>query len=267
VRLLKRIDHNQRSRWSFEKDDEKFSWLNNIFTSRYANDLKHISILSEFHSFLTKNEGYKYSGHFYRYAMTMVRLLRHIPDPSGMTILETGGSSPLLDFLAHHNDCYHTESDLRLAFDCPDSWADLILSLEVFEHLKDQPEKSFDEVVLFQGSGTRQFAQEADRCLKPGGFLILTTPNALAAIVMKRFPYGEVPMVFRPHVREYSKAEIVDCFSDFDLIYYESMYNFFDMHDDGAIVLKQIAQLGGKTVDRGDDHFFCFRKAQRSIAN
>lgn len=182
-------------------------------------------------------------------------------DPTQLgVVLETGGASPLVEFLAGQYDVFQTEVDLRLSLDAADASVDLVLSLEVLEHLKDRPDETFDEMVLFRSSGALTYASEIARVLRPGGPLILTSPNALAAINLLRLLEGVVPMVYRPHVREYTRAEIVALFPALEVVHQETCFNFFLMADGGRNALDRIEAAGGIKHDRGDDDVFVFRK-------
>jgi len=257
---MKRVSQEQVSKWSIEKNEKKTEWLRGLFLKKHAVDLAEFEDAMHFLDFLDREDSYKYSRQYYRYLVTMTRVLRYCPKLDGIRILETGGVSPLSEYLQRRNECYHTETDLRIEFDCEDDFADLLFSLEVFEHIKDVPEKDFREVVLFQESGVIRFAEEAFRVVKPGGYFVLTTPNACSAYVLDQLLQGKPPMLFRPHVREYTKSEILKMFAPFELVHYESMFIFFFLGDHAAQLIKNLAALGGSPDDRGDDHFFVFRK-------
>ncbi|GAH32487.1 unnamed protein product, partial [marine sediment metagenome] len=63
--------------------------------------------------------------------------------------------------------------DLNLPWPYPSEWADIILSVEVIEHLEN-PWHHFREV---------------KRVLKPEGVLILAVPNILAPLTLGMWPY------------------------------------------------------------------------------
>jgi len=67
--------------------------------------------------------------------------------------------------------------------------------------------------------------------------------------------------VFRQHVREYSKTELLRIFDRLTPVYYQSLFNFFMMKEVGlrADWEKSFSQMGWSTEDRGDDHFFHFK--------
>lgn len=84
---------------------------------------------------------------------------------------------------------------------------DVILFTEVFEHLNPA---SFEE--LFAGIET---------CLKPGGRLVLTTPNRMALnknlFIPSRWDEPEVDEEGHGHWKEYRLKEVIDCFAPIGL--------------------------------------------------
>jgi SAM-dependent methyltransferase len=255
--VLKKIDPAIASKWSISIDEEKYKFVNGIIDSKHATKCDESQ---KFLQFLRSKDYYRHSAHFLRYFCTFNAICK-FPDVlrGGLTVVETGGSSPISDFLSLDNECYATDGDLREGIDCQDCFADVVFSFEVLEHIKDRPEKDFSEVVLFRETGVRRYIDEMERILKPGGFLFLTTPNPCGLWALRRLLRGEAPMVFRPHVREYSKDEIVNLFH-LNLVHHHTMYNFANL-DDGVALSKQIfTQLGALADDRGDDHMFCFKK-------
>jgi len=193
-----------------------------------------------------------------RYVNTFRVLIAAMPRLYRLVVLEAGGRSPIAAFLAQHNDCFMSESDLRLAVDAPEGFADLVLSLEVLEHLKDVGEKSVVELALFQCSGAARYAAEICRVMKPGALLLLTTPNPCSFRALERLLAYEPPAVFRPHVREYTRAEVEALFAGLELVHYEAQFNFFFPLE--APWRERFASLGWDATARGDDHLFLFRK-------
>ncbi len=124
----------------------------------------------------------------------------------GVQLLDTGGGSPfhaMLQSLGHTVGC--TRSDLRYRFlTVLDEAADVVLCMEVFEHLADRDGLNAE----WAGSGTSSFLSECFRVLKPGGHLFLTTPNAASITAIHHALRLAPPMIYRPHVREYAPYEL-----------------------------------------------------------
>ena len=113
--------------------------------------------------------------------------------PDRLPIISEAG----IELLAHNlND----SPDLPF----PDNHFDTILFTEVFEHLNPA---SFKE--LFAG---------IERCLKPGGRLILTTPNRFALnkslFIPNRWSEPEVDEEGHGHWKEYKLSEVIACFEN-----------------------------------------------------
>ncbi|HSF64959.1 MAG TPA: methyltransferase domain-containing protein [Paracoccaceae bacterium] len=255
---MRRIDSGTVSAWSVAPDEAKLAYLEGCFQRHYGPVLP--PELRDFHAFLNAQPSYRHSAHYYRYLTTFAAAVPHLGGRTGLTILETGGSSPLLDYLSATHACHVTTTDLRDALDCPDGAADIVLSLEVLEHLKDRRETTMDEIVLFRETGVACYAREIARCLRPGGLLIMTTPNAASAQVFQNVVEGNPGMVFRPHVREYTRDEVLRLFAGLELVEHRTFFNFFHMGDNGAAIIARIVAAGGSPEHRGDDHFFVFRR-------
>lgn len=259
---MKQVGPTTRSGWSVQKDDIKFHYIDGVIRSRHRDALNSTGLLSEFYYFLLSEDCYKYSAHLLRYVETFANIIAQTVDFSGR-IVEMGGSSPILEFIAYRfpsSKCYHTESDLRLEIDCSSEFADIVLSLEVIEHIKDMPETSFDELVLFRETGIKRFVNEMKRTTRPGASIFLTTPNATSSFVLERLLREEPPMVYRPHVREFTRNELADYFQGFSIAAYTTMYNFFLLNGESKATRELYNVFGASMRNRGDNHFFHFVK-------
>ena len=126
-------------------------------------------------------------------------------------VCEFGGGSPFQDLV---RECwpacqliYTDPCDLRepLPRDHGDQWADLVLCMEVLEHIKDRER---DDRATFTSGGIRNMLAEAFRILRPGGRLFLTTPNlacwySIHLLLCKQHPY-----FFQLHNRELTAHEV-----------------------------------------------------------
>lgn len=122
-------------------------------------------------------------------------------------VLELGGESPFTEkirALKLANLVTATTHDLRLRSESFGNAWDLILCMEVIEHIQDVDPTQHE----FQCSGVNTMLAEVFRMLKPGGKLFLTTPNATSVTVIHHAMRGVPPMLYRPHVREFAPYEL-----------------------------------------------------------
>jgi SAM-dependent methyltransferase len=123
-------------------------------------------------------------------------------------ILETGDTANFKDFVLGDKPHVKFDSidiDFRNYMSKVGAQYDIVLGLEVLEHIKDQNDGA---VNMFEGSGVKVFMDECYRMLKSGGVLILTTPNAHSLDNIEKVLTYQAPMLFRPHVREYTMHEV-----------------------------------------------------------
>jgi SAM-dependent methyltransferase len=128
----------------------------------------------------------------------------------------------------------------RFSFDLPQQQFDLVLNLEVVEHLNEplHPESHIDEIGMFQGAGAQNMFGECRRVLRDGGALCLTTPNASSIDVI-----GNVLM------RR----------TGFSLKTYRTFFAWNSRPDiDRDRLLRQLEILGFDMSDRGDDAAYLF---------
>lgn len=132
----------------------------------------------------------------------------------GYRVLELGGRSILADFIETVYDVYvaNTESDLRYEFNLPDSTFEMVLNMEVIEHLKDRESDNHDYWgrTMFTSSGIKSCLSECNRVLVPGGCMFLSTPNACSALAVYQIIAGNGGSNYRPHVRELTLNETTE---------------------------------------------------------
>lgn len=256
---MKKHDKNSISEWSMHTDKLKVDYILDCLKKRYGQE--EVNYLTDPSGFFHQS-GYLYSAHLPRYISSLIEIKRFKPLHffNGLNILELGGASPILDYFSLSNDTFTSESDLRICIDCNNHFFDIIFAFEVIEHIKDQPERSIDEIVLFNSSGVRCFASEIERALKPGGLLFLTTPNPNSYTNLINLVKSNPPYLYRGHVREFTKNEILNHFINFDLCKYLTTNVFFNLNLTDEALSKPFENMGEPFDFRGDDHFFIFQK-------
>ncbi|MDO6746394.1 class I SAM-dependent methyltransferase [Gilvimarinus sp. 1_MG-2023] len=241
-------------------DEQKLAHITHLVKKDLTPTYKEFPQWVEFFDFLSSNQVFLTSDHYYRYLNTFGALLQELGEIKNKIIVETGCASPISLYLGRYNECYSTESDLRINLDIESEFADIVISLEVLEHIKDQPEKDIYDLELFHESGAKRYAQEIHRIIKKDGLLVLTTPNPCSYQAISNTLEYKAPSVFRGHVREYTKHEILSLFSNMHLFTYTTQFNFFMLGNKRNDWLKLFRQNHWDTSDRGDDHFLLFKK-------
>jgi SAM-dependent methyltransferase len=125
-------------------------------------------------------------------------------------IFVAGGRSNIDDCLEEIGayegiDVVFTEFELRDRFPFEDKTFDLIVNLEVFEHIKDTVDS---HPTQFTFTGANSFIKETYRVLKPGKKMLLSTPNACSIKALCRILLHNHPFFYFRHVREYAPQEL-----------------------------------------------------------
>jgi SAM-dependent methyltransferase len=203
-----------------------------------------------------------FSGHHIRFLETYRRLLPYLKNDQ-QVIAEAGHLSGLSRYLASEGmPVRGLTGDFRYSINAENECCDLLLCLEVIEHIKDQNSDVLKEIVLWNNSGINAFFSEMSRVLRPNGHLVVTTPNASSLRTIHQALSGSAPFVYRPHVREYTIKELVDLATPhgFELVESSTMYCFFFLHNPEARLKKYIGDLGFDMSNRGDDLFLVLKR-------
>ena len=138
--------------------------------------------------------------------------------PVYASILELGGQSEFTKLIRNRwplATLHNFESDLRYA--ASDSHFsgrrspeyDLVIAAEVLEHLSDTP---ILEAIPTEwaGSGMEQAMKTCERATRGGGWLFVSTPNAVSVTAIRHSLHLAPPCLYRPHVRELVPYELDD---------------------------------------------------------
>ena len=188
--------------------------------------------------------------------------------PKGAKLYETGGDGPFRSILTAKRGDLSIETskgDLRASWDVLGASYDGVLCMEVLEHIHDkEPEQGIP--TEWRSTGTHNFFCEALRVTKPGGFLFLTTPNAASLNIINKVLHHQPPMVYRPHTREYTVAEVEwlgkNAGWKVDKVETIECWDNSMSKADRAKITRFMTQNGYGMTNRGEDMFIVFRKPQ-----
>lgn len=257
---MKQIDFQPAPHFKLYDNQARYSKIKDLVQRDDYQFLENIKY-REFFDYVHDNPLFHQQVQYLRYMNTAGTLFSTLGDIQGKDILELGGYSPLSVFLASNNNCYHTESDLRMEIDAPDNSIDIIICCEVIEHIKDLNPRNLQELTVFTTNGVKRLVKEVSRVLRENGILLLTTPNANSLWSVIRSIRYQDPYVFRGHVREYTRAELEFLFSDYEVLKYESYFNFRLVEKtEREVIEEKFESIGWDTEFRGDNHFFLFRR-------
>jgi SAM-dependent methyltransferase len=181
------------------------------------------------------------------------------------SVIELGGHGRIGLFAQETFGVQYTnyEAELREPYDLPSEAFDVVLCLEIIEHLKDRPSIEEEQNDYWNYSGVLNLLSESHRILKSGGVLLVTTPNATSVDTIKCILAGDHPFMFDPHVRELAPKQ-VKAFAEHVGFTLEEFGTFFAWgvcdQELRHKISKMIAELGFDPSHRGDDAFYVFRR-------
>ncbi len=171
----------------------------------------------------------------------------------GSRVLELGDYSiASFIFRAHCSTSTwsNTDFDLRDPFPIADHSFDALVSTEVIEHISD---RDFFAASTFDG--VRHVLRESRRVLRPGGLMLLSTPNAHSTWAIQRALLCQPPLLYDHHYREYTVDEICALLTEagFEprLVATERVWHHWDFRP----IERFMADNGYALDRRGDDTF------------
>lgn len=197
-------------------NDEKLKNLDKKFSKyfEWVNEKKDILLNSE--------ELEIFQSHWVRFAVSIALLDQYYGNKE-IRVLELGGYDVSTKLIATYFPKWQISNysdDLRKPnWNIQSNEFDLILNMEVVEHLTDQyvektnnPEYCYDYNGKFIYSGVINCLLESNRILKKNGKIFLSTPNALSYLNFHKMLLGEAPHQWLNHIREYSLPELEELF-------------------------------------------------------
>jgi len=214
-----------------------------------------------------KNNSY-IGTHIIRYKKTIEYIKPYIKD--NIKILNVGGEGELMEELfktfAKNIIVENTECDIRYDFITKYEKYDLIISLEVIEHLKDRDSSYIPTLATQINSGIWNFFINCNRLLDVNGLLFVTTPNMNSYLNILNLINYKNPNFFTPHPKEISKDEIYyfNTVCNFNIIKYDT-FNVWNKQAEKNDIIIHIDKLFKSinerlTKDRGEDMFFISKK-------
>ena len=180
---------------------------------------------------------------------------------TGSHILELGGGGKFTDMLRAEGYKVSIPFDDYRYAEFTGAY-DAVIAMEIVEHLHDQEANIPTE---WRGTGLDHTLAQCKRATKPGGWFFCTTPNADSLNVINKVIHRQAPMVYRPHVREYTVHELVGAVrkANFEVTHvetYECWDNSMSPHMRAVITRMLMDQLGPHGLDhRGEDIFLWAR--------
>lgn len=211
-------------------------------------------------------------GHTTRYIRTaewLMRFMGAIGNGSGRVMVELGRDTRFSKMIRSLWPDAHIEDtgtqDLRGPLAVANGFADLVLCMEVIEHVKDLDSLNVDDIERFWSSGILAMLRSAYHILKPGGVLFLSTPNVTCWHCIDRLFRQEHPYFYNMHTRELAPSDVRNYLIDTGFVVERletvNVWGFHTTPKSRVEELRQIAvELGYSSEDRNDCIFCLARK-------
>lgn len=203
-----------------------------------------------------------FKDHKWRFEQSLKWISPHVKETSH--VLEIGSPGVFTDIFKKHVKCekyYNTWQDLRTPIDYPDSMFDVILFMEVIEHVKDVEEVGgYNET--FHGTGQLNLLKECHRMLKNEGILFFTTPNPNSIASLRKLLAYDHPFTYWFHVREMSQNDIKNNIekSNLKIIQYNTLGCWYKITQTDRQLMECLEKFGYSSEYREDDIFIIAKK-------
>jgi SAM-dependent methyltransferase len=101
---------------------------------------------------------------------------------------------------------------------------DLILCMELIEHIKDQNTNDIGQLACFNGSGIKGLVSECNKLLKQDGALFVSTPNVHCYAIMHNWCVKNEIYTYDLHPRELTEAYLKEVLGE----YFDIKIDYFD---------------------------------------
>lgn len=204
--------------------------------------------------------------HRKRFENTLDIIKEHSILKDGQTVLSLGDPCGFKKILLNHFDVdiETTTGDLR-SIVLYDNVFDLVLCLEVIEHIKDIDSDNIEDLAQFTGSGIKHMLQQSYNSLRPGGYLLISTPNLHCYKTLYNWMIKDSLLTYDPHPRElsekYIKLQTENLFESVWVVYKDSWWGH-GVPEDFVRKGKAFLDLIGESSDNReeDNVFFVCRK-------
>ena len=164
--------------------------------------------------------------------------------------------------------------ELREPFPVAAEQYEMIMCMEVIEHLKDRDSNKLEDIDSFKGTGILNLLCESNRLLKQDGILFLTTPNVNCYLGVLRLLLHQNPYFYTPHSRELSLKEleryISICGFDIEILTTENVWeevsNENPKFSTSIKKLEEFMDHNGFSKQHRKDDFFILARKKRAPA-
>lgn len=218
--------------------------------------------MKELTDFLSKEDQEYHHIHEARFKQSLECLSQYIKPEHD--ILEVGGEPGIFTRILRENLTFksllNTHTDLRQPIEYGDNMFDVVILMEVIEHINDVDPSIYHS--SWQGNGTTFILEECYRVLKPGGILFLTTPNCNSIKSLKQMLEYKHPYIYWHHSREISVNDLRWYLAEtkFSIEIFETKDSWYYLSGNDFKIVEAMKTLGYSTKDRGDNTFVVARK-------